>query len=216
MTQKGVFLASEGDAWFERNHDAIRRRALPDDDAVLSEILSLGADTIRGLTVLEVGCGEAARLAWMQEHLAAKCLGIEPSAKAVSAGRARGVDVRQGTADALSCADGSVDIVIFGFCLYLCDRDDLFRIASEANRVLRAPGWIVIEDFYSAAPVSNVYHHRPGVLTHKMDYRTLFTWHPQYECFTHKVRRHGQSSYTDDPNEWVATSVLRKRAADRA
>jgi len=216
MSQKDVFLQSEGDAWFERNHEALLARAWPDGDNVLREVLALGPPDAAPLSVLEVGCGEALRLAWLQNERRATCCGIEPSARAVAAGRARGVDVRQGTADALPFADHSVDVVIFGFCLYLCDRDDLFRIASEADRVLKMPGWVIIEDFFSPTPVSRVYHHRPGVLTHKMDYRTLFDWHPHYHCLTHKVRHHSEPAYTDDPNEWVATSVIRKAAAPSA
>jgi ubiquinone/menaquinone biosynthesis C-methylase UbiE len=210
VAQKDVFLQSEGNAWFNRNRDAVARRKLPEDDAVLQELLDFWKGQASTPTVLEIGCGEGARLGWLKEHLHAECLGIEPSANAIAVARARGIDARQGTADALPFADGSVDIVIFGFCLYLVDRQDLFRVASEADRVLRSPGWIVIEDFYSPTPRLRAYHHQPGVWSYKMDYRTLFVWHPHYECLTHKVRHHGQSRYTDDPEEWVALSVLRK------
>ncbi len=212
MTQKAVFLQSEGNAWFERNRDAVAQRQLPDDDAVLQEVLEFWKGQTSTLTVLEVGCGEGARLGWLRDHLQANTLGIEPSPKAVAAARERGVDARQGTADALPFEDGSVDVVIFGFCLYLCDREDLFRVAAEADRVLRSPGWIVIEDFYSPFPRARAYHHRPGMQTYKMDYRSLFSWHPRYTCLTHKVRRHGQAGYTDDPEEWVGLSVLCKTA----
>jgi len=34
--------------------------------------------------------------------------------------------------------------------------------------------------------------------------------HPDYECMTQKIRQHGEANYTDDPEEWVAVSVLRK------
>jgi hypothetical protein len=46
--------------------------------------------------------------------------------------------------------------------------------------------------------------------SYKMDYRSLFSWHQDYECMTNKVRQHGEANYTDDPDEWVAVSVLRK------
>ena len=100
--------------------------------------------------------------------------------------------------------------MIFGFCLYLCDREDLFRIASEADRVLRPPGWLMIMDFYSPEPRARTYQHRLDVQSYKMDYGSLFTWHPDYEIMTHKVRHHGDANYTDAPDEWVASSVLRK------
>lgn len=210
MKQKEIFLQSEGDAWFTRNQQGVAGRKLPDDDALLRELLDFLPVTGVGLKVLEVGCGDGTRLAWLKNNLNADCCGIEPSAQAVAAARTKGINVQQGTADVLPFDSQSFDIVIFGFCLYLCDREDLFRIASEADRVLRSPGWLMIMDFFSPIPRARTYHHRPGVQSYKMDYRTLFAWHPDYECMTHKIRHHGEASYTDVPDEWVAVSVLRK------
>ncbi|HUS97952.1 MAG TPA: class I SAM-dependent methyltransferase [Hyphomicrobiaceae bacterium] len=211
MKQRDIFLQSEGDAWFSRNQQSVTARKLPDDDLLLRELLDFLPLTAReGLKVLEVGCGDGTRLAWIKNHLHAECHGIEPSARAVAAACQKGINAQQSTADALLFDSQIFDIVIFGFCLYLCDREDLFRIASEADRVLRSPGWLMILDFYSPTPRSRDYHHRPGVRSYKMDYRTLFTWHPDYECMTHKVRHHESAGYTDAPEEWVTVSVLRK------
>ncbi len=210
MKQKEIFLQSEGDAWFNRNQHVVAGRKLPDDDPVLREVLDLLSVNTIGLKVLEVGCGDGTRLAWLKGNLHADCYGIEPSAQAVTAVCAKGINVQQGTADALPFDGQSFDLVIFGFCLYLCDREDLFRIASEADRVLRSPGWLIILDFFSRIPRAKTYHHSPGVQSYKMDYRTLFTWHPSYECMTHKVRHHADSNYTDASDDWIAVSVLRK------
>jgi len=140
------------------------------------------------------------------------CSGIEPSAKAVAVAQQLGLQVSQGTADALPYESGSFDVLIFGFCLYLCDRDDLFRIAQEADRVLKASAWVIIHDFFATTPLQREYHHFEGLFSYKMDYRKLFDWHPHYTCFAHEVHPHGTMGYTDDPNEWVATSVLRKKS----
>lgn len=211
MKQKEIFLQSEGDAWFTRNQQGVACRKLPDDDALLREILDLfPLSAGKKLKVLEVGCGDGTRLAWIKNNLNADCYGIEPSSQAVATARLKHIDAQQGTADELPFDSHSFDIVIFGFCLYLCDRDDLFRIASEADRVLRSPGWLMIMDFFSPTPRARTYHHCPGVQSYKMDYRAMFAWHPDYECMTHKIRHHGETSYTDDPDEWVAVSVLRK------
>jgi len=160
--------------------------------------------------VLEIGCSNGYRLEWLQEHKAWQCSGIEPSAVAVKDACARGLSVCQGTAEKLPFSDESFDIVIFGFCLYLCDRSDLFGIAHEADRVLANPGWLVIHDFYSPTPYARDYHHASGVYTYKMDYQKMFTWHPSYTCFSHKVHQHGNSCFTDDRQDWVAISILRK------
>ena len=211
MKQREVFLDSEGDAWFERNARLLDSGSLAESDPLLVEIISLSAPSpTQGTTVLEIGCGDGARLGWLKENRGCSCFGVEPSAQAVEVARARGVAVEQGTAEQLPFADYAFDMVLFGFCLYLCDREDLFRIAFEADRVLKNPGWLLILDFYSSTPSKRKYHHRPGLYSHKMDYRTLFTWNPAYTNFSQKVRHHSKGGYTDDPDEWVATSVLRK------
>lgn len=213
MKQKEIFLTGEGDAWFTRNADALGKQRLPGSDPLLVELLGLKehlAAVPGGGKVLEVGCGSGVRLAWLQQHMGLECHGIEPSDMAVSQANRAGVHAQIGTADQLPFPDKSFDAVIFGFCLYLCDRDDLFKIAAEADRVLNDPGWLLIKDFYSPTPLAKAYHHKAGVYSYKMDYKTLFTWNPDYNVYSHRVVHHANNGYTDDRQEWVATSVLRK------
>lgn len=215
MKQRDVFIASEGDAWFRRNRGGEPASALPDTDPLLAEIVRLDLPSTAATRILEIGCGEGARLAWLRETLGYQCDGVDPSSLAVAAARQRGVAAQQATAERLPFGDREFDCVIFGFCLYLCDREDLFRIACEADRVLRSPGWLLILDFYSPVPLQREYHHHRGLFSYKMDYRTLFSWHPAYTTYSHKVRHHVRDGYTDDSREWVATSVLRKHAEHR-
>ncbi len=81
-----------------------------------------------------------------------RLLGLDPSAKAVAAANAQGVNAQQGTAENLPFESAAFDIVVFGFCLYLCDRRICSGSPAEQTRGLRNPGWIVIQDFYSPAP----------------------------------------------------------------
>ena len=211
MSQKDVFLDGEGDAWFERNSGSSAAQEFPAGDRLLAALLQLvepAATT--GARILEIGCGEGARLEWLTAQRGCICSGIDPSARAVAAAVQRGIDARRGTAERLDFADRAFDIVAFGFCLYLCDREDLFRIACEADRVLRNPGWLLIYDFYSDEPRRREYHHRSGLFSHKMDYRRLFSWHPGYSIYSHQLLHHVTGGYTDDRDEWVAVSVLRK------
>lgn len=210
MKQKEIFTQSEGDAWYLRNKQGIVSRKLPDDHELLKELLQILPQNTQGIKILEIGCGDGSRLSWLKNQLNLDCYGIDPSAQAVQAALNRGVNALQSTADKLPFDNQYFDIVIFGFCLYLCDRDDLFLIASEANRVLNNPGWIMIVDFFSETPKVNSYHHKDGINSYKMDYRSLFSWHPHFECMTHKIRHHATSTYTDEQDEWVAVSVLRK------
>jgi ubiquinone/menaquinone biosynthesis C-methylase UbiE len=213
MKQKEIFLAGEGNAWFTRNADALTNHRLPDSDPLLVELLGLKqqfAPIQGGGRVLEVGCGSGTRLDWLQRNMGLECHGIDPSDMAVSQAVSSGVLAQVGTADQLPFADNSFDVVIFGFCLYLCDRDDLFKIAAEADRVLKNQGWLLIKDFYSPTPLAKSYHHKAGVYSYKMDYSSLFTWNPYYNVFSTRVTHHATGGYTDDRQEWVATSVLRK------
>lgn len=208
VDQKKIFLESEGNAWFNRNY--LEKNYDPKKDRLLPELLELPLE--KGMKVLEIGCSSGDRLLWVQENLGLRCVGIEPSEQAVKIARERGIEVAQGTADSLHFENISFDLVIFGFCLCLCDRTDLFRIAQEADRVLKDPGWLIILDFFSANPIARSYHHHEGIYTYKMDYRSLFDWNPNYICMTHKVRHHVDNSYTDDPQEWTAVSIMRKNS----
>lgn len=212
MKQKTAWLESEGNAYWERNASAAASRRLPEDDSVLMALLEIPGLS-RNSAVLEIGCGEASRLSWLQENRGMICYGVEPSAWAVGAARDRNVDVRQGTADSLPFDDDMFDIVIFGWCLYLCDREDLFRIACEADRVLRNPAWLLILEYFNPAATKREYHHRPGVFSYKMDYRKLFTWNPGYTEFYQKTVHFVDGDYTDDRDAWAATTVLRKNLA---
>ena len=102
------------------------------------------------------------------------------------------------------------DFVVFGFCLYLCDRGDLFQIAKEADRVLKNDGYIIICDFYSSANTKNAYHHLPGIFSYKMDYRKLFVWHPNYDCLHHEVIDHSLDGFSNNKDNFVATSIIKK------
>lgn len=213
MTQKSQFLSGEGDAWFKRNAAALENQQLPESDALLVELLSLKgplAGLQEGARVLEVGCGAGGRLAWLHKNRGMECFGVDPSELAVQKASYAGVRATVGTADDLPFADKSFDVLIFGFCLYLCDRDDLFKIAAEADRVLKTSGWLLIRDFYSPSPLANDYHHLAGVRSYKMDYKKIFTWNPDYCVYSHRVAHHEEGTFTDDQREWVATTVLRK------
>jgi ubiquinone/menaquinone biosynthesis C-methylase UbiE len=213
VTQKDIFLQGEGNAWLTRNAEGLGKQEFSAGDTLTAELLDLAKlDKTLPATVkvLEVGCGAGGRLSWIRQQLGWECHGVDPSDKAIELAVASGVDAKVGTADALDYQARTFDIVVFGFCLYLCDRDDLFKIAAEADRVLKNPGWLLIKDFYSASPVARTYHHKAGVYSYKTDYRTLFTWNPDYTVFAHRVTHHESGAYTDDSQEWTATSVLRK------
>ena len=142
--QKKIFLQSEGNAWFNRNKQALSETSLPDQDRILPDLLELPLQP--NMKVLEVGCGNGNRLVWLKENLTLECSGIDPSAQAIEVARSRGIDAYQ--------------------------------------------SWLAILDFFAQTPISRPYRHFLGISSYKMDYPTLFDWHPAYICMTHKVQDH--------------------------
>lgn len=167
------FSSVDADAWFERNRGRLGAR-----DPVTDLLQSMN---LRPARVLEIGCSNGWRLAKLHARLGCIVSGIEPGIAAVNEARALGLyDVHIGTAASLPFADGAFDMVIFGFCLYLCEPADHLRIAAEADRVLSDGGHIVIHDFDDEVPFKRRYAHRDGVWSHHMNFARLWDVHPAY------------------------------------
>jgi ubiquinone/menaquinone biosynthesis C-methylase UbiE len=209
VKQKEVFLRSEGDGFYRRNQKDLaqmERRGV--DDPIMK---SLGALSLRPRRILEVGCSNGWRLALMRRAFGAQCFGLDPSAEAVAQGMAEHsqITLTTGTAESLPYEHDAFDLVVFGFCLYLCDRQDLFRIAAEADRVLAAAGFLAILDFYPPFPYRNRYHHCDGLYSYKMDYGQMFLWNPAYRLATQSVFHIGRAA-SAPPDERLAVTVLQK------
>lgn len=207
MSQKETFLASEGDAWISRNDAALAARDWS-KDPVSQHVSRLALP--RRSRVLEIGCGDGSRLGYLAATHGWDVAGVDPSQKAVTKARERGIPAEQRTADRLGFGTASFDLVIFGHCLYLCDDADLFMIAAEADRVAASASWIVALDFEAQGPVYKPYHHLPGIHSRKMDYKSLFLWHPSYTLADYGKYAHQGLSWTDDPDEWISVATLRK------
>lgn len=205
-SQKQVFLESEGDSWLSRNREKLRQNK--DHDPVLRLIRD---NKLQGDCVLEIGCANGWRLQELQTIWPdAQFHGLDPSSEA-AAWSSSSVHIRKGTADALPYQDAYFDFVIFGFCLYLCDRGDLFRIAAEADRVLKENGILIVYDFYSPEPYRNPYTHQPGVFSYKMDYSRLFSWNPAYKKIAQIIEPHyGMADHSDN---YIGAFAFRKNPA---
>lgn len=221
LSQKDVFLLGEGEAWFERNRVALADELFLESDPIIAAVDEILASPFRpqgpgAPALLEVGCSSGRRLERLRDRAGIDVYGIETSTAAVEDAKARGVSVEIGTADRIDHPAERFDILVFGFCLYLCDPGDLFGVAAEADRVVKSAGWIIVHVFFSPAPTERPYHHRSGVMSRKMDFRTLSSWHPAYACFSHRVGHHQTRQYDDSVDDWVATSILRKRPVQNA
>jgi ubiquinone/menaquinone biosynthesis C-methylase UbiE len=174
-TQAQAFLNGEGQAWLKRNEHKLNLT----DDPVLD---SIKANLLHPKTVLEIGCANGWRLVELEKQYQCQCLGIDPAV--TSSPPNSKVVLHRGTADDLwSFKDGSIDLLIYGFCLYLCDPQDYFTIAREGDRVLADGGYLVIYDFdmrTAIGPYACHYKHKPGLLSYHMRWETLWAWHPAY------------------------------------
>lgn len=210
MNQKKIFLKSEGDKWFLRNRNNIDLKISLSKDPILNY---LKKKKVCFRSVLEIGCSNGYRLELLKhikENL--QLYGIDPSKKAILEGRKKfnKLNLKVGTADKLEFPKEKFDLVIFGFCLYLCDRKDLIKILYEANRVLKKKGLVIIYDFYSSSPFSNEYLHYNGVKSYKMDYSKIFLWNPQYELIKKKIFKYDKNKKNSNDNK-LSLFVIKKK-----
>lgn len=211
MDQRTQFIHSEGDAFFRRNQVALTQGELAARDPVLRLLEGWGHPPAK---VLEVGCANGWRLQQLVNRGAGSGFGIDPSPAAISEGKAAhpGLQLQVGTAESLPFADGSMDMVVFGFCLYLCDPADHFRIVAEADRVLADHGSLLVFDFDPPTPYRNAYAHQKAIFSYKFKFEQLFLAHPHYQLLSKTASAHGGGRATN-PDEQVAVSWLIKETA---
>jgi SAM-dependent methyltransferase len=212
VLQKTVLAESEGDAWLVRNRARLRELASGDQDPV---VRLLREQNVHAKRVLEIGCSNGWRLDVLCKAIGCSGAGIDPSEQATGEGRQLYPDLElvRGAADALPFESGRFDLVVYGFCLYLCDRGDLFRIVAEGDRVLADGGHLVIYDFLAEVPHRRSYHHDQRLVSYKMNNPTLFLANPAYRSVTqHAFGTDGGAATSDDDR--VAVTLLKKNLAD--
>jgi hypothetical protein len=175
--QADIFLAGEADAWLERNRESLGKR-----DPVCDAIDDLG---IKPMRVLEVGCADGWRLTKMREKYGCQAHGIDPGYPP---------EDRQASRETASSyyfrPDIRFDCIIFGFCLYLVDREDLFTVVANADHYLNDGGHLIIHDFRPPTvppfAFARKYKHTDGVMSYHMNNAGLWLAHPWYttvDCF---------------------------------
>lgn len=180
MRQAQEFLSGEGEAWLDRNLNKIK----PENDPVLE---ALNKYKITPRKVLEVGSANGWRLEIMERMWGCETEGLDPcyaSKRAPSKAQ-----VWAGTADKLEYSDtADYDTVIYGWCLYLCDPEDYFKIALEGDRVLKDGGYLIVYDFHADHPYKTSYKHKKGLFSHHYDFSKLWLSHPAYSVYGRTVQ----------------------------
>lgn len=210
MKQSAIFLQGEADNWFLRNKDQLVKNY--NDIDWISHSLQPFSDQIN--SVLEIGCSNGIKLNKLSQFFNAQGYGIDPSSLAVEEGNAtwnnQNIQLQTGTASSLPYPNQSLDLVYFGFCLYLLDRSDLLAAVAEVDRVLKKGGFVAITDFDPIARHKRPYHHREGVFSYKQDYAKLFTESGLYYLVAKNSFSHRQPFFDLDTNERVSTTLLYK------
>jgi ubiquinone/menaquinone biosynthesis C-methylase UbiE len=144
----------------------------------------------------------------------ARYVALEPSRAALLAGAARFPALRRtrATAERLPFARASFELVILGFCLYLVDREDLFAVAAEVERVLAPRGHVVVFDFLPDAPHKRRYAHAEGAFSFKMDHAQMFAWNPAYQRVVQRTFTHPGGD-ARNPDDRLAVTVLQRDLA---
>ena len=111
---------------------------------------------VRGLDVLDVGCGEG-RFCRMLAARGARTVGIDPTPSLILEARRLqpGGVYHEGVGEALSLPDASVDLVVS--FVALVDIPDFRKAISEMARVLRPGGRCVVANMNGFASASSLY-----------------------------------------------------------
>lgn len=215
MNQGQIFSSSEGDAWFKRNlpHKSNSQLLSQFEDVrfICQAMLPFKDDIQK---VLEIGCSNGIKLETICHHLGATGDGVDPSPLAIEVGTSRikevDIKLKVGNGDALPYAQASFDLVYFGFCLYLFDREKLIQSFAEADRVLKQGGFMVITDFDPGIRYKRPYSHVEGVYAYKQDYSAFFTQSGLYYLAEKHSFSHHQLHFDIASDERVTTAILYK------
>jgi len=205
-TQKQIFLKKEGDKWYERNKLKIYKKNY-DNDFIIKEILRLTKKK-KIKKILEIGASNGSRLVYLKKKKQdVSFYGLEPSIKAIKDCKEKKIFIKKGTADNIPFQKNFFNIIVFGFCLYLCDDALLHKIVEETFRVLRKNGYLIIYDFYSDNIKYSTYKHNAKIKVRKMDYSKLFDWHPKVQLIKKKYIVEENNKLFKDPKKNI-TAVI--------
>lgn len=157
----------EGDAWFERNRQALDEYGTIRTDWPLTLLKQYG---IKPNSALEIGCSNGWRLELLREQTGADCCGVDISEAAIECGRKQfpGIQLAWGTADSLPWIPRAFDLVIATFMFHCIDRKDLLFCIAEADRVLDYGGYLLLADFYPDVSCKTSWRGLRDVWTHKL------------------------------------------------
>src|SRR5262249_15784093 len=155
--------------WYARNF----LNLVDPNDPITKLVYEITDNQPRGWDVLEYGCANGWRLHGINNMIPSRCRGVDPSKQAIKDGQIKYPGIRLEVGTVMKEFD-DIDIMIYGFCLYLADRHKLSHIAGIGDAGLADGGHLIIHDFDPDHAHMVKYHHRIGLFSHKMDYSKLW------------------------------------------
>lgn len=182
--QSKAFLNKEGDGWYARNY--LKLEGVKEEP--IGALLRAHKIDPGGHALIEYGCANGWRLHNICSKFDALGFGVDPSSTAIKNGETRYPELKLKYGTATDFVHSGFCVVIYGFCLYLADREDLFEIASVGHKSLIEGGFIVIHDFDPEYPHKIRYHHAEDemLFSYKQDYSKLWLAHPGYKLVEKK------------------------------
>jgi SAM-dependent methyltransferase len=171
--QENEFLVAEGDAWHARNVNKPY-------NLLRNEIINRAVPEVS--SIVEIGCGNGRSLRSLKEMTGAiQCIGVDISEAAIRDGKEKFPELKliRGTAQYRFWQE-KYDLVVYGFCLYVCDPESLLMIAAIGNSILKNKGYLSIHDFDPEHSHKVAYKHVDGLFSYKHDYSKLWLANPAY------------------------------------
>ena len=147
----------------------------------------------------------------LNKELKINCYGIEPSKKAIQNNKNNNIKIKKGTADKINFKSNCFDAVVFGFCLYLVDINELHKVFAETQRIMKKNSLIFIYDFFSKNSKILKYKHNLKIKVHKYDFSKIFTWHPDFTLIKTKKFYMNNKKI---PNNLLSISVIKKNKSN--
>ena len=187
LDQKKIFLNSEGDFWYERNRKKLNEFDFK-NDLYTKKLINIIKKNSEIKCVLDVGCSDGSRINYLKQIFKkVKFSGIDPSKKAIKFKKFKYISLKVGTADRLEFSSNKFDLIMFSFCLYLCDDKYLKKIIDETIRVSKKKSFILINDFYFKGVKYLKYKHKKNIRSRKMDYSKIFTNNKKISLISKKI-----------------------------
>lgn len=208
--QSNIFSKTEGNEWFRRNQKSLENKNGFYETEAIKRVLGCFKDSIN--SICEVGCGNGAKLSILCDFFNASGFGIDPSKEAIDSGAKAysNINLKEGNAASLPFNDNEFDLIYFGFCLYLVDRGDIYQAISEADRVLKNGGFLVILDFDPKIRHKRQYHHKEGIFSYKTSYADFFLSSGHYYLVAKDSFSHKGNYFSLESDERVSISILYK------